>query len=181
MENSDIHVKRPFWSLWEVRVFVAVLTAMLLLSFWLFVVRVPKLVISEETTRVTGPLTDDGQIDFFKALEELVYPPGIATDDNGFRIFVRLFGNNVGDARFLSEFYRRQTAEKLGLDPNIQPTLTFPPMPRDVVMEYYQAKGEEMPRELDQPLRIGPWTLEQFPMLEDWIMTSTPRWTPSPT
>jgi len=55
---------------------------------------VPALVISEETTRITGPLTADGQINFFKALEQWASPPELATDDNGFRVFVRLFGSD---------------------------------------------------------------------------------------
>ena len=70
------------------------------------------MVISKETTRITAPLTADGYIDFLKALEEHSYPPELATDDNGFRVFVRLFGN-VGETAH-SEFYRLQKYEKLG-------------------------------------------------------------------
>ena len=80
--------------------------------------------ISKEAVRITGPLTADGYIDFFKALEQRTYPPELATDDNGFRVFVRLFGD-VGEMSG-EEFYRRQKYEKLGLNPNTRPTMTFP-------------------------------------------------------
>jgi len=165
MESNNIPVKRSFWSLWEVRISAAVLVAMMLLLVWIVVIRVPPLIISEETTRITGPLTADGRIDFFKALEQWSYPPEIATDDNGFRIFVRLFGD-VSETRG-NEFYRVQRYEKLGLDPNIPPTLVFPPPPHEVVAAYYEAKGEEAPADLRRR-QDEPWPLEQFPMLADW-------------
>ena len=97
---------------------------------WIFCIYAPPLIISKETTRITGPLTADGQIEFFKALEERTYPPEFATDDNGYRIFVRQFGdlwdgkpsaNNRSPEK--QEFYRLQKYEKLDLDPNFQPTL----------------------------------------------------------
>ena len=142
----------------------------------------PRLVISEEITRVTGPLTDDGYIDFFGALELAMMPPELATDENGFRLFVRAFGN-VGEATTLSdpEFYRLQKYEKLGLDPNTPPTLVFPSTPLKIIEDYYAATEEEPPWMLpDSPRNsarswtqsnIGdrPWTLEEYPMLADWV------------
>jgi len=82
------------------------------------IIPAPALVISEETTRITGPLTADGRVDFFRALEQRVSPPELATDENGFRVFVRLFGD-VGyegepEER---EFYRLQLYEKLLIMP----------------------------------------------------------------
>ena len=127
----------------------------------------PPLVISEETTRITGPLTADGQIDFFKAIEEKMYPPELATDDNGFRIFTRQFGH-VGYTREWedSEFYRLQKYQKLGLDPDVPPTLTFPEEPYAVFRKFYEEKGEETPESRD----FGkPWTLEEYPMFAGWI------------
>jgi len=131
----------------------------------------PALVISEETTRITGPLTADGHIDFFKALEEKIYPPELATDDNGFRIFVRTFGD-VGDYSGMVEeenleFYRLQKYEKLGLDPNAPPTLVFPKEPLTIIGDFYKEKGEEVPRR--QISFDRPWTLEEYPMLADWV------------
>ena len=157
----------------------------------------PPLVISKEITYITSPLTADGHLDFFKALEERVYPPEFATDDNGYRIFVRLFGY-VGDAEPEDrEFYRRQTYEKLGLDPDIPTTLVLPEEPDKVIEEFHKANGEVyredstltsteitqlLERENEQYDKDGkkyrerennqwdrPWTLEEFPMLADWI------------
>ena len=129
----------------------------------------PRLVISEETTRITAPLTADGYIDFFKALELKTYPPELATDDNGFRVFVRAFGN-VGEATTLSdpEFYRLQKYEKLSLDPDTPPTYTLPLAPHVVIKNFYEAKEEKVPDKVDA-LWQNPWTLEQLPMFEDWI------------
>ena len=137
----------------------------LLLSVYVFLLRTPPLIISEATTRITGPLTADGQIDFFKALEERIYPPELATDDNGFRDFVRLFGH-VGDPGPDWEFYRLQKYEKLGLDPNVPPTLTLPPEVDAIVANFHRAKGESIPSEY---LWGKPWTLEEFPTLADWV------------
>jgi len=53
------------------------------------------------------------------------------TNDNGFRMFVQLFGN-VGETAD-SEFYRLQKYEKLGLDPHVPPTLTLPPEPYEIL------------------------------------------------
>jgi len=155
--------KKPFWKRRPILTTLLVtlgipLCTITLLFLWIKTVhRIPKppLVISEETTRITGPLTADGHIDFLKALEEYVYPPEFATDENGYRDFVRQFGY-VGDIRKPEdrEFYRLQTYEKLGLDPNVPPTLTLPQLPHEIVknFEYGQL-----------------WSLEQHPMLADWI------------
>ena len=125
------------------------------------------LVISEETTRITGPLTADRHVDFFKALEQWAYPPELATDDNGFRIFVRLFGS--ASITRDDEFLRFQMYEKLGLDPNIPQTLVLPPVPSRIIEDHYQTLG--IPSDLRSSWNGGrhPWTLEQFPMLSDWI------------
>jgi hypothetical protein len=132
-----------------------------LLIAWIGIVAklpAPPLVISEKTTRITGPLTDDGYIDFLKALEQRYYPPELATDDNGFRMFVQQFGDkNVYEKNVSQEdreFYRLQIYEKLGLDSDNPPTLTLP-VPPCIIIEGFK---------YDQP-----WTLEDYPMLADWV------------
>jgi len=155
--------KKPFWRRRPILTTLLVtlgipLCTITLLFLWIQIVhRIPKppLVISEETTRITGPLTADGYIDFLKALEEYVYPPEFATDENGYRDFVRQFGY-VGDIGKPEdrEFYRLQTYEKLGLDPNVPPTLTLPQPPREIVEDFVYGQL---------------WSLEQYPMLADWI------------
>ncbi|MCL2745104.1 MAG: hypothetical protein FWE67_14765, partial [Planctomycetaceae bacterium] len=117
MTDSDL--PKP---LWKSPIFLVSMTVCLLIFLfgaYLFFIWAPPLVISTETTRITGPLTAKGGIDFFKALEQRFYPPELATDDNGFRDFIRLFGD-VSEMRSNpdSDFYWRQRCEKLGLDPN---------------------------------------------------------------
>jgi len=140
-ENTPPKPRKRLSCLSRLAICVAVPT--LLLVGWIFflhwVIPAPPLVISETTTRVTGPLTGDGYIDFFKALERRTYPPDLATDDNGFRIFVRLFGD-LGEYNHEAdrEFYRLQKYEKLGLDPDVPPTMVFPISPYKIVADFYK-------------------------------------------
>lgn len=141
-----------------VLLFTAILVSV---TVYLVCIYTPPLRISEETTRITEPLTPDGQIDFFKILEQRVYPPEMTTDDNGFRLFLRTFGDvggsEVKDAS-AREFYRQQKYRKLGLDPSIAPTLTMPPEPHAIIKDY------PLSRTLNSP-----WTLEELPMMTDWV------------
>jgi hypothetical protein len=106
--------------------------------FWWFCLHTTPLRISKETTYVTSPLTQDGKrIDYFRAFEERCYPPEMKTDDNGYRIIVRNFGDLAKRDKYVRdpktgeikneeldpEPFRLQLYEKLGLDPNIKPTL----------------------------------------------------------
>ncbi len=131
-------------------------------------IRTPPLIISSKTTRITGPLTANGQIDFLKAVEEWSYPPEFTTDDNGFRILTRLFGN-CGEAAGMDEFRRVQKYEKLGLDPKIPPTMTLPREPREIVKDHFKAIGEKPPDDALKNLCNRPWTLDDFPILADWV------------
>jgi len=147
---------------------VVLLVGWIILIHW--IIPVPALVISEETTRITGPLTADGYIDFFKAMEELTHPPELATDENGYRVFVRLFGDLGERSQKYSEFYRLQKYEKLGLDPDIPPSLVLPTQPYTHLNDYYKAKGEanSFLQGVREPAS-RPWTLEEYPMFADWI------------
>jgi hypothetical protein len=147
--------------------FVLLLAALLIpSSIYIMCIYAPPLRISEETTRVTGPLTPDGQIDFFRHLEETNYPPELATDDNGFRIFVRTFGDVVVSN---SDFYKEQKYRKLGLDINVLPTMVLPEKePHTIISEYCTKQGIEItPEQMQQTNK--PWTLEKLPMLADWV------------
>ncbi|MCL2745045.1 MAG: hypothetical protein FWE67_14470 [Planctomycetaceae bacterium] len=149
---TDNTPPKPFW---KKRLFYVLLMPCLvffLWAFYIFFIWEPPIIISAATTRITGPLTANGDIDFFKALEQRFSPLELATDDNGYRDFVRLFGDVRDRVLPDPEFYRLQTYEKLGLDPNIPPTLTLPsnpPIPYDFA--------------------IRPWTLRDYPMLEEWV------------
>ena len=156
---------------WLTILAIPTLVVLILFGWTVLISFIPKpvLVISEETTYVTGPLTTEGYIDFFKAWEQRSYPPEFATDDNGYRVFVRLFGDAGYDGKPEDhEFYRLQKYEKLGLDPNVPPTLVLPLHPNKAIEEFYKAQGKEyLEREHNQWDR--PWTLEDYPMLADWV------------
>ena len=154
------------------------------LLFWWFCIHSAPLRFSEETVYVLQPMTDKGYIDYLKALEERYYPPEMKTDNNGYRLFVRQFG--LVDSYVPAEdreFYRVQTYEKLGLDPGIPTTFVFPDLPVKVFKDFYEARGEEIPehfftnpsfygrekRDVSEDHWQRPWTLEEFPMLANWI------------
>ena len=81
--------------------------------------------VSPETTWITEPLTPDGKhVDYVAAFKQRLYPPGIVTDDNGFRlVFQRI--KDVGNSRKLPPGVVRKYREKLGLDLNHKPDLTY--------------------------------------------------------
>ena len=185
MDNTPV-TKKSFWKSKTFRELL-ICAAILLPFVGVLIFPAPPLVISENTTRITSPLTADGRIDFFKALEQHIYPPELATDDNGYRLFVRQFGDLCEYHRDTSpedlEFYRRQTYEKLGLDPDVPPAMIFPEHPITVFNNFYATTGEDIPEkyltprvccgrveyELSSDMWERPWTLDDFPMLADWI------------
>jgi hypothetical protein len=132
------------------------------------------LIISSETTRITGPITKDGRIDFFRHLEETYYNnPKIATDENGFRVFTRTFGNFYESAHASRE-YIEQKYQKLGLDINTPPTMKFPESPSKIIFDYYSVLGKsDSPEIYEFEKKLSKtWTLEDAPMLADWIKTA---------
>jgi len=150
----------------------------LAVTFWYFCLYASPLVISPETTYITAPLMPDGKrIDYFRAWEERAYPPEMKTDDNGYRILVRAIGDPTSHSEFVGnvftsrdldpELFRLQVYEKLGLDPTILPTLKL-----EFVETFLKRYAEEYPEEkiLEQWIRhSGFWSLEDFPMLQDWL------------
>ena len=145
-------------------------TLCLLLAFCaVTVLLAEKLLADDSVTEITGPLVEDGLIDFFKAFENFTYPPEFATDENGFRIFLRTFGP-AGPSESFGDYYRQHAYEKLGLDPNTLPTLKYQHSPDSIILDYYTAKGEHYDSTRDGSVQF-PWTLEQFPMLADWVKT----------
>ena len=122
-----------------------------------------------EEEQVDMPPVEFVFVDYFKAFEERFYPPELATDDNGFRDFIRLFGMSGYEISARTgddvKSHRRQIYEKLGLDPDIPLVLRFPFCADRAVNIFYMERGERMPL-----VRFGlPWTLEDFPMLADWV------------
>lgn len=153
--------------------------------------------VSYETTRVLGPMTSDGKrVDYFLALEEKYYPPEMKTDENGYRMIVRALGcpkrergkfnRKTGEMESLdidTELFRRQVYEKLGLDPDVPPAL-FTEMKEwsnyTAVKEEVEKRKKEDPELKIEPYDIynqmlrKPWTLEEFPFMENWLKESAP-------
>ena len=131
-EAMAILPKKRFGCLGRLRQVRAVLLLVLLAVFvyWNFL-RTPRLKISKETTYITEPLTSDGtRVDYFAALEQELYPPEMKTDDNGYRLIVRALGDvpenlQENETRGDAEARAAQVYEKLGLDPAIEPTMTY--------------------------------------------------------
>jgi tetratricopeptide (TPR) repeat protein len=152
---------------------------MIALSIYVICIYTPPFVISEKTTRITSPLTADGQVNFFRYIEETYYPQKLADDDNGYRIFVQKFGDVINS----NDFLKKQTYEKLGLDISIPPTMSFPDDPFQIVFDHYAAQNksssssdnsdwsaEERKYKTESLAKL--WTLDEYPMLADWIENS---------
>ncbi|NQT11516.1 MAG: hypothetical protein HQ582_02130, partial [Planctomycetes bacterium] len=159
-----------------------VLVLLAVFVYWNFL-RIPPLVISQETTYVTEPLTSDGtRVDYFAALEKDLYPPEMKTDDNGHRMIVRALGyaeDNRSDSRGnsieLDTMSRADQAYvKLGLDLAIEPTMTCIET-HEFLREYCAAEGldEKQADQLGAKV-YEPWTLDDLPMMEPWLQKNGP-------
>jgi hypothetical protein len=89
--------------------------------FWFNMLRSVPLRISPETTWLTEPLTPDGRhIDYVAAFKQKLYPPEIATDENGYRLVFHHQRLPV-----MSPELVRKYCEELGLDPNTPPDISY--------------------------------------------------------
>lgn len=151
----------------------AVLLALLaVFVYWNFL-RTPQLKISKETTYLTEPLTSDGtRVDYVAALEQVLYPPEMKTDDNGYRLIVRALGDAPDDGP--QPALSAQVYEKLGLDPAIELVMSFIE-PGEFLQRYSagQGLGREHAFELETR-SYEPWTLEDLPMMEPWLDQNQP-------
>ena len=147
------------------------------LPVWYFCIYAPPLKISPETTYITAPLMSDGKrIDYFRAIEERLYPPEMKTDENGYRMLMRSigdlneyreFGKSILTMRDLDpEPFRIQVYEKLGLDPTIPPTMKL-----ESAWTFIDRYVKEHPEEKKQTRErfSKPWTFDDLPMLKDWL------------
>ncbi|MDR2761497.1 MAG: hypothetical protein LBB88_02715 [Planctomycetaceae bacterium] len=160
-QNFDDNLKQRKRQIFYFRLVLIFVLLMSLTLIYIICFYSPPFVISPATTRITSPLTPDGQVDFFRYAEEKYNnDPRIKTDDNGFRIFVRTFGNVFDSAR-ADSYYTEQKYEKLGLDFNIPPTTSMPMSPTTITSKNYSDK-----------ILSRAWMPEEFPdtpELSDWI------------
>jgi hypothetical protein len=125
---------------------------------WSFCLRAVPLRISKETTYVTEPLTADGKrVDYFRAMEIRLYPPEMKTDDNAYRMILRSFGPPDDlPVALCTQFY-----EKLGLDPDVEPTFT-------IELPTFCKKKDYKTAEIHDELRKY-WSPDEYPELTDWL------------
>ncbi len=140
--------------------------------YWNFL-RTPPLVISKETTYITEPLTADGKrVDYFAALEKEFYLPEMKTDDNGYRLIVRALGDVASEGEKTPA--SRQVYKKLGLDPAIEPSMSFVET-SEFLLEYAKKNGLDEKAAFDLDSKVSqPWTLDDLPMLKPWLEKNGP-------
>ena len=158
--------------------------------------------ISPETTYATGPLKSDGkQVDYFAAWEQAIYPQGIATAANGYRMIVTHLGispkyNNVESAQFCKTL--GLDATEIADDMTLEEPYFF--LERYVKSEDFDpaavgVKVETVPSGNSNEPMIGdslksqyvneamgalserycrPWTLDDLPMMEVWLTVNGP-------
>jgi hypothetical protein len=146
----------------------------LVLGWWMLF-RDVKPKISKETHYITEPRTADGKrVDYYKAVEELYYPPEMQTDRNGYRMIVRALGPGAME-RGTSPKGRRDTYRKLGLPTSFEPTMTFE-APFEFIREYVDKKGlsKEETWEMHEQVTQRRWTLDDLPMMEPWLEENGP-------
>ncbi|GHT28132.1 hypothetical protein FACS18942_08280 [Planctomycetales bacterium] len=134
----------------------------LAIPFYWFCLHTTPLKISKETTYITEPLMPDGKhIDYFKALEQKIYPPEMKTDNNGYRLVVQQFGFQEEDIPFEALY------EKLGLKYN---AAQVPPLkvisPLQFITEFSDDKSAEQYNAFIE--EHGYWTEKDIPQLADW-------------
>ncbi|MGD9127600.1 MAG: DUF1559 domain-containing protein [Planctomycetia bacterium] len=174
---------RRFW--WACLLLIIPLWLLIWISFFH---KVP-LEISKETTYITEPLTPDGKlVDYFHAMEQEIYPPGMKTDQNGCRLIVRALGPGIDLTRPGGDLVARETYKKLGLNSNIPPTMTYQ-QPYIFLRNYLASfTADELPAHLNlepkdfdsdvasklQNRLYNPWTIDKMPMMADWIKENEP-------
>lgn len=129
------------------------------------------LMISKETTQITEPLTADGKrVDYFRAMEQKLYPEEMKTDENGYRILVRALGDHRNDRLDREDdeendpALQKQTYEKLGLDFSLKPNLSY--KAPDTFFLPHPTKKNTM-------LSYGPWDHAPRPDHEKWLNANT--------
>ncbi|QDS91454.1 hypothetical protein FF011L_01840 [Roseimaritima multifibrata] len=167
-EAMAILHRKPFGCLARSAKYGGILLLLLtVFVYWNFF-RKPPLKISRATTYITEPLTREGtRVDYFAAFEDEFYGPEIKTENNGYRLIVRALGDVTQDGQkrsTASQFY-----EKLGLDPEIAPSMSYIES-YDFLKKYCSDEGLEETQAVEFDAKLNePWTLDDLPMMEPWL------------
>ena len=131
--------------------------------------------ISRETTYLTGPLNEDGTINYVAALNELM-SKGVTRDNNAAPLLIRAWG-----ACIIDEPVRARVFEVLQMEPVPEEGLAGPDL-EDVVEEMWPKgapKGattrptaddvaKESERVLERAME-GPWSADELPAVAAWL------------
>ncbi|MCA9012174.1 MAG: hypothetical protein KDB01_20620 [Planctomycetaceae bacterium] len=126
--------------------------------------------IDRETTHITGPVGEDGSIDYIEALS-LRQREGVTPENNSVVMFRRAFGNRDLSQNVAVEYYKQ-----LGID--------VPPDEGDYLIginEYARSldwsevpvvdglNGEQVVIDQHGEAESRPWTQDEFPLIARWI------------
>lgn len=123
----------------------------------------PAITVGHETTRIEGPLTPGGYVNYRAALEQPALA-GLTTQNNGAVLFCEAIGPLEGEPPDLEEFY-----ERLGME--------MPPYGGDYLRELdFESMKPEPPeitrarqQHFEDEASRRPWTRDEFPRLPEWI------------
>lgn len=128
--------------------------------------RIP-LKIGKDTTYFTGPVTEDGIIDYVAALNKH-YGEGIAQDDNAFALLAQLHPKQTPDASEHQVLYWDRLFEVLGIEPDDA-------MPSLLTRWQYAADAglEDLEFEamVDEAMQ-GPWTKKELSHVHAWMLAN---------
>ena len=85
------------------------------------------LAVSPETTIITGPLKDDGTVDFHQAIKDK-FEPTIHPNENGFRDVLIAFGREIfeiGGSRHNTDWQYLKMCQELEIDPHTPPLFSI--------------------------------------------------------
>jgi len=128
----------------------------------------PRLEISNETTVIDGPLTEDGYVDYLAALNEHA-SRGVTPENNAVVPLMQAFGPNVVDEKIRAEFFK-----KLGVEPPPAEGDYWVPL-SEIHRQHAKAAGEDPEKSFNAlyeqlgKAMAGPWSAEQYPELAKWL------------
>ncbi|MDP7275458.1 MAG: hypothetical protein QF363_08255 [Planctomycetaceae bacterium] len=127
----------------------------------------PNVTISKKTTRVTGPLTRDGYVDYAGAINERT-GKGVTPKNNANVLFWRAVGPHPGRATMEPRYFElmgmQAPAERgryfLGLDEYLQKVLPDTAARKQLINEVNEELNQAMSR---------PWQAGEFPRIAQWL------------
>jgi len=129
-----------------------------------------KIRISKETTRLTGPLTADGEVDFIAAVDQRMRA-GVTPENNAAVLFWQAIGPQAIDVSVRAEFLKRlgielpaEGAYLVGMKDFYEKLPEYGPQRPD---EDWKAHDERL--KLWGEIALRPWTADEFPHAARWL------------